>query len=75
MKKPIVVDPVFVGEEIILEFPDFNIIATGSSREDAIAAFEEDFIWLWREYVLENDEQLSGDAIKFKEQLCSWVKE
>ncbi len=75
LKKPIVVDPVFVGEEIILEFPDFNIIATGSSREDAIAAFEEDFIWLWREYVLENDEQLSGDAIKFKEQLCSWVKE
>jgi len=75
LTKPIVVDPVFVGDELVLEFPDFNIIATGISREEVIATFEEDFIWLWREYVLENDVPLSGDALKFKEQLRSWVKE
>ena len=69
----IVIEPVFENGEIVLYYGDLNIIAAGEDREEAIRDFEDDFVWLWREYVMVDDEILSEDAINLKRYLQELV--
>jgi hypothetical protein len=39
-----------------------------------MVVLEEDFIWLWKEYALANDSELSLDAQQLKQELLSLVK-
>ncbi|MDD4403138.1 MAG: hypothetical protein PHI24_15150 [Desulfitobacteriaceae bacterium] len=73
--QPLIMEPLYTGQEIILEWPAFHIIASGATREEAIYTFEEDFVWLWKEYALVNDNELSPDALQLKNELLSLVKE
>lgn len=73
--QPLIIEPQYEEQEVILEYPTFHIIASGASREEAIAVFEEDFIWLWEEYAMANDSELSLDAQQLKQELLSLVKE
>lgn len=66
LKKPFVIEAVFENQEVVLYYDDFNIIAAGQNRDEAILEFEQDFIWLWQEYALADDEILSADAITMK---------
>lgn len=75
LSQPLIIEPSFVDQEVILEFPAFHIIASGVTREQAIRVFEEDFIWLWQEYALANDDELTSDAIQLKNDLLSMIKE
>lgn len=72
--RPFVLEPQYKEKEVVLEYPAFHIIASGASREEAMAVFEEDFIWLWKEYALANDSELSLDAQQLKQELLSLVK-
>lgn len=75
LSQPLIIKPSFEDQEVILEFPDFHIIASGVTREQTIRTFEEDFIWLWKEYALVNDDELTSDAIQLKNNLLSMIKE
>lgn len=75
LSDPLIMEPQYIEQEVILEWPAFNIIASGATREDAICTFEEDFVWLWKEYALANDNELSSDARQLKNDLLSLVKE
>ncbi len=61
-------------QEIILEHPELHIIATGLTMEDAINSFEEDFVWLWKEYAMADDSELSTDAVQLKNTLLALAK-
>ncbi|NLG32530.1 MAG: hypothetical protein GX550_03325 [Syntrophomonadaceae bacterium] len=74
LKKAIVIQPVFENQEIVLNYEDLNIIAVGEDREQAIRDFEDDFVWLWREYVLVEDHILSEDAKHLKKNLQELVR-
>jgi hypothetical protein len=66
LSKPIIMEPLFENQEIVLYYDDFNIIASGQNRDEAVKDFEQDFIWLWQEYALADDDSLSVDAITMK---------
>ena len=55
--------------------PVLNIIASGISREEAVNEFENDFIWLWKEYVLTEMDALSSDARKMVEKLRTMAEQ
>ncbi|NMB40669.1 MAG: hypothetical protein GX996_01870 [Firmicutes bacterium] len=77
LAQPFIIEPYFdeKEQEVILEYPEFHIIATGLTREDAIYTFEEDFVWLWKEYAMADDSELSLDAVQLKNTLLALVKE
>lgn len=77
LNKSIYIEPQFneSEQEVIIELPQFNIIADGATREQAIKSFEADFIWLWKEYALADDNILSSDAIELKCAVLNMVKE
>ncbi len=73
LKEPLIVEPQFDDPEVILPYDDLNIIAAGLDRDDAIQDFEDDFIWLWREYAKADDQSLSNDALTLKNSLLQMV--
>lgn len=75
LAQPLIIEPQYEEQEVILEYPAFHIIASGASREEAIAVLEKDFIWLWKEYAMDDDSELSLDAQQLKQELLSLVKE
>lgn len=75
LTQPLIIEPRFAEQEFVLEYPNFHIIATGFTREDAINTFEEDFVWLWKEYGIADDNELSPDARQLKKALAMLVKE
>ena len=75
LEQPIELTPQFDGREILLEIPDLHLYSSGPTREQAIEELASDFIWLWKEYALVDDSQLSKDAIELKRRLKSMVKE
>jgi len=75
LHKPLEIALHFDGQEIVAELPEFNIIATGATRDAVIRDLENDFAWLWREYGQADDAELSGDARALKQAIRKLVKE
>jgi len=73
--EPLELIPVLKSQEIVIELPQFGIIATAKTREEAIEALQEDIIWLWLEYTRTPDEQLSRDARELKRELLALFRE
>lgn len=71
LRQPLVIEPQLLEQEFILKWPAFNIIASGATREEAINTFEEDFVWLWKEYGKYDDNKLSPDALQLKKDLLA----
>lgn len=67
--KPIDIVPIFKNGEVVLEMPEFSIIAAGPTEEDALKALQDDLAWLWLEYACTPDDQLSKDARELKRRL------
>jgi len=76
-KAPLVLQPELDEDarEISISCPELNIIASGISREEAVNEFENDFIWLWKEYVLTEMDVLSSDARKMVEKLRTMAEQ
>ena len=77
LKSPLEVKPEYDEEsqEITFTIPELNIIASGSTREEAIQQLQDDIIWLWQEYGEALEENLSLDALDLKSFLRNIVKE
>ncbi len=69
------VKPSYEDEQVVLELPDLHIVASGATREDAVEKLFSDLIWLWKEYVLAPQEELSLDARALAERLRGMVEE
>ncbi|WP_161484977.1 hypothetical protein [Neomoorella mulderi] len=73
--RPVEVVPIFENQEVIIEMPQFGIIATGATKEEAIEALQDDLAWLWLEHACAPDDQLSEDARSLKRELKELFKE
>lgn len=59
---------------ILIEYEPLDIEAYGLTREEAIEAFNEELAMIWSEYGLENNVNLTQDAIILKEKINDLVK-
>lgn len=75
LKEPIEITPNFEDQAVIFEYPKLNIIATGTTRDEAVMELQSDIYWLWKEYTEENDDNLTNDAIELKRFLKDIVAE
>lgn len=57
----------------VVQYEPLGIRAYADSREDAVAAFNEEFILLWDEYASAPEERLTPDAIRLKRLLVELV--
>lgn len=73
--RPLAFSPVLEDQELVVELPEYNIIATGATRDAVIKELENDLIWVWREYGLADDAELSADARQLKQAIRSLVRE
>ena len=60
---------------VILEYPELGVRVHGRTRDEAIAAFAQEFSFLWHEYALAPDESLWEDAKGTKRRLLALVQE
>jgi hypothetical protein len=56
---------------IVFEVPELNVVVAGASEEEALRELCADILWLWREYGLANEEELTGDARELKARLLA----
>ena len=59
----------------VVEYKPLGIRACGSSQEDAVAEFNEEFAMLWDEFRHAPDSSLTRDAIALKRRLTDLVRE
>ena len=58
-----------------LDFPEANIFIADESTDELREHFCEDFVFVWNEYAMEDDENLTPDGIAIKRWMLSAVKE
>ena len=75
LNDPLEVEPSFEDGEYFLRIPEFNIYISAPTLGEASDELQSDIIWLWREYVDEQDEDFTFDAKQLRERLQSLVKE
>lgn len=75
LSRPLHLVPVLQGQELVIELPEFNLIAQGATRDEVIRDLESDLVWLWQEYGTAKEEDLSEDAQRLKDALNAMVRE
>lgn len=75
LKEPIEITPYFEDQAVVFEYPKLNIISSGATRDEAVTELQSDIYWLWKEYVEEDDDNLTNDAIELKKYLKDIVVE
>lgn len=73
--RPLVVNLSNDGQKVVASLPELGLFAPATTAEAALAALQEDLIWLWREYGEGDDAELSGDARTLKQTIRKLVKE
>ncbi|MCD5407025.1 MAG: hypothetical protein LRZ99_04975 [Desulfotomaculum sp.] len=70
------VEPYFdeQSQEVVFEIPEYNIIAVGVTREEAIQELQNDLVWLWEEYVETQEKNFSKDAKDLRNSLKRLIK-
>lgn len=58
-----------------LDFPEANIFIADESTDELREHFCEDFVFVWNEYAMEDDDNLTPDGIAIKRWMLSAVKE
>lgn len=61
------------NQEYVLDYPELNISLGTQSREELLAEFCADFLWVWLEYGKGNEDQMSEDAKQLKRRVVSMV--
>jgi hypothetical protein len=72
---PLILIPIHDNNKIVFEIPHLNITSSGSTIDEAINKLQSDMVWLWKEYALEDDKNLSEDAIELKKYIKKLVSE
>lgn len=75
LNAPLEVKPSFEDGEYSLSIPELNIYISAPTLGDAGDELQSDIIWLWREYVDVQDEEITLDAQQLREKLQNLVKE
>jgi hypothetical protein len=75
LAKPICILETYERGTWTRRYDPLGILAYGRSREEAIAAFCEEFACCWEEIALEEDANLTSDAQELKGKLRSTVKD
>lgn len=72
-KNPLQVTPFFDedSQQLVAESKELNLISSGGSRDDLIEDIRLDIAWLWQEYALADEKDLSPGAIRLKNYLLS----
>jgi hypothetical protein len=73
---PLAVDPVLDDSEqlLVIENDELNIHVFGNTREQLESELLEQLEFLWAEYVQENDDALTDDAIALRQALTDRIK-
>lgn len=72
-KEPLVTQVDFIEKMVVLKNEEYDILIISEGWEDGIREFNEYFMFLWEEYVLAPDEELTKDAIELKKKLNELV--
>lgn len=75
LKDPIEITPLFENQEVMFELSELNIVSSGVTRDEAVMELQSDIVWLWKEYVQEDDASFSSDAIDLKKLLNDMITE
>jgi hypothetical protein len=59
---------------VVASYEILGIVASGTNRAEAMQSFAQEFSVIWHEIALENDENLTPDAIELKRKLFSLVE-
>jgi hypothetical protein len=57
------------------EYKALNIYSCEKSMKEVLESFSEQFNMMWKSYVLENNENLTDDAIEYKNKLLNFAEE
>ena len=74
LESPILLEVRCENGYYIIEHPESGIFVAERSFNDAVLAFNEEFVYIWHEYAEEVDENLSKDALILKKWLLEKVK-
>jgi hypothetical protein len=74
LKEKLAAEVKFDQELFWIEFPKLNIIVSGESREEAIKEFEEFWIFLYKEYGLEENSKLTATALELKNSILDYIE-
>lgn len=77
MKNHLTLQPVLDDSEQLytVEYPELGISAFAYTRQELTEEIEDDICYLWEEYALANDAELSEDALLLKHHLLSAIEE
>ena len=77
MKEHLTLKPVLDDSEQLytVEYPELGISAFAYTRQELTEEIEDDICYLWEEYALANDDELSDDALTLKNRLLSAIEE
>jgi flagellar basal body rod protein FlgF len=66
---PIIVDVDYSDDQWILKNDELNIMGFGETYDESLKEFNEEFVFVWKEYGLANDNDLTYDAQLLKKNL------
>lgn len=71
LKTPIILQVEIEGGYYVVRYPELGMIVAEKNLDELCASFQEDFASLWYDYALEQDENLTENAILLKRELRS----
>jgi|LGVE01.1.fsa_nt_gb hypothetical protein len=74
-KQPTNVEVEFENEQYIFSEDKLKLLVVAKTIEEGITGIKEELTSIWEDYILANEQELSGDAIEFKKNLLSLIKE
>ncbi len=63
----------FIDKMVVIENEEYNILCISDSWEECIEQFNEFFVFLWKEFALVSDDELTKDALVLKHKLKNLV--
>lgn len=73
--EPLIAKVDFIDKMVVMENEEYNILCISNSWEECIEQFNEFFVFLWKEFALVPDHELTKDALKLKYKLREFVVE
>lgn len=75
LAEPVELTPVFEDQQVTFEIPELNLVSSGATRDEAVQELYSDIIWLWKEYGMAADDELSTDAKVLRNRLRQMIRE
>ena len=73
-KQPINAEVEFENEQYIFSEDTLKLLVVAKTIEEGINGIKEELAHIWADYILANERELNGDAIKFKKYLLSIIR-